>query len=166
MLALKSWTLKVHCGFAIKDIFYVMELNDGINLRGGKGRGTPYGDGCHLAQWHSAPVYMKRIEWSIRSKTRADWDFRINPVVFLYSIYMKRIEILSIRSTSNLKSILKSSRLTWVLRSDQLENVRAASCKHVKRIEDIDTRDYFLKTHACFTEKQVFNRIDRSILSM
>ena len=101
-----------------------------------------------------APVYMKRIEWSIRSKTGADWDFRLNPLVFLYSIYMKRIEILSIQSTSNLKSILKSSRLTWVLRSDRLENVRAASCKGVKRIEDIDPHDYFLKTHACFTENK------------
>ena len=94
---------------------------------------------------------MKRIESSIRSKTRPDWDFRIDPVVFLHSIYMKRIKISSIRSTSNLKSI--SSRWTWVLRSDRLENVRAASCKHVKRIDDIGTRDYFLKTHACFTEK-------------
>ena len=107
-------------------------------------------------------VYMKQIEWLIRSKTQANWDFLINPVVFLYSIYMKWIDNLSIRSTS----IVKSSRLTLVLWSDRLENVWAASCKHVKRIDDIDTRDYFLKTHACFTEKQVFNQIDRSILSM
>ena len=63
---------------------------------------------------------------------------------FLIVISLKQIEVSS-RSTSNLKSILKSSRLTWVLRSDRLENVRAASCKHVKRIEDINTHDYFLK---------------------
>ena len=90
---------------------------------------------------------------------------------------MKRIEILSIRSTSNLKSILKSSRLTWVLQSDRLENVRAVSFKHVKRIEDIGTRDYFLKTHKnkytnispsdlILQSAQVFDRIDHSILSI
>ena len=115
---------------------------------------------------------MKRIEWSIRSKTAraADWDFRINPAVFLYSIYMKRIEISSIRSTSNLKSILKSSRSTWVLRSDRLDNVHCACVFYRKTSFRSDRPLNALHVNISpadltWQSARVFDRIDKSTQS-